>query len=984
MRKSIRFFWVSLMLAAFVASSALAQGLSVSGTIISADNGDPLPGAEVQVKGTFTGTTTDAKGKFSLLIPDQSSATLVVNYIGYKEKEVDVSSNTSSLSIELEEQIIRGSEVVVTGLATSVKRRNLANSVGTISEEELVPAPAQTLERALNGKIAGMSISQNTGAPGGGISVNLRGVSTITGSTQPLYVIDGVIIDNSAIQSGIDAISEATGVGSNRPQGQPTNRIADINPNDIASIEVLKGPSAAAIYGAKASNGVVIISTKQGTPGETKIDVSQQSGFVSILNKLGNRQYDAAKAEALIPADPESGEIGGAARFNQVGQIDYEDLVYGQRGYTNETSLSIRGGNSKTKFYIGGLVLDEGGIVENTGYQKLSGKVNINHKLNDRMDLSVFTQLARTESDRSITGNENASSTTLGFALAFTPPFIDLRPDANGVYPGGPAGSNPLETIQLLTNNERVYRNIGSFRFNWNLLRSKTQTLDFITIGGVDFFSLEHNVISPPELQFERNKAPSERGETVVGETESTKSNVYFNLAHSYRTSNSTIFTTSAGFQFENANVNNVIANSLGTTPTQTNVDLASSVSVFQTRTIQRERGFFLQEEVDFNEKIFLTAGVRGDASSANGDTDKFYLFPKFSGSVRLSEYGFLSSLTDEFKLRAAYGETGNLPAPFFKYTSLDQANVVGLSGVEPQRRKGLADIKPERTKEIEFGFDASIFNGRGSLEASYYVQNISDLILINSLPASSGYSQEVIQGDNEMRTNGFEISLGLHPLKGDKLNWNTRFNFYKTTSEITSLSVDPFETGGFRLSLGQVQVKEGQSPTTIVGLDESGNVAIFGNETPDFQLAMNNQLQFGNFDLSFLWDWQQGGEVINLGLFLTDIGGNSEDYDTPEGEARRAGTGGTGRFVEDATYFKLREFALSYTFGKDFVDGISGGSLSYIRAGLAGRNLLMFTDYKGYDPEVGQFGNLPIGRSMDTIPFPSTRQIYFNLSFGM
>jgi TonB-dependent SusC/RagA subfamily outer membrane receptor len=248
---------------------------------------------------------------------------------------------------------------------------------------------------------------QNTGAPGGGIDVNLRGISTLTGTTQPLYVIDGVIIDNSAIQSGIDAVTQAAGVGSDNPQGQPTNRIADINPNDIENIEVLKGPSAAAIYGSKANNGVVIITTKQGALGKTKVEVSQKLGFTSILKKIGFRQYDAEKAEAL--------QAGGGALFAKNGNIDYEELVYGQGGFLNETNLSIRGGTARTKFYVGGTFQSEDGIVQNTGYERIGAKVNVTHIFSDRVNLSVFTNFTRTESDRSITGNENQSSTTLGF-----------------------------------------------------------------------------------------------------------------------------------------------------------------------------------------------------------------------------------------------------------------------------------------------------------------------------------------------------------------------------------------------------------------------------------------------------------------------------------------------------------------------------------------------------------------------------------------
>ncbi|MFQ5753163.1 MAG: SusC/RagA family TonB-linked outer membrane protein, partial [bacterium] len=729
--KRINILIMTLLFSVFSLSAVFAQVLEITGMVTEMVNGEGLPGANIAVKGTTLGTASDANGNFSIRLRNFTEATLVVSFIGYKTAEVNVTSSTSNLNISLEEDVLKTSEVIVTGLATSVKRRNLANSVGTVSAKELVPAPAQTLERAMNGKMAGITVSQNTGAPGGGIYVNLRGTSTIEGSTEPLYIVDGVIINNSAIQSGLDLVSLAAAAGSPRPQGQPTNRIADINPNDIENIEVLKGPSAAAIYGSKASNGVIIITTKQGIAGKTKIDVTQQFGFSNILREIGVRKFTPETAEAL--------QEGGAALLAKNGNIDHENELFGETGFLNETTLSVRGGNERTQFYVGGLFQDEDSIVKHTGYQKYSAKANVNHKISDRLRISAFTTFARTESDRSITGNENRGATTLGFGLAFTPSFIDLRPQNVGgtlVFPDNPsAGSNPLHTIEVLTNNEVVYRTIGSARLNWSIIKSQQQALDFILQAGVDFFSMENKVISPPELQFERQKDLSTRGQAINGETESTNSNLYLHLSHSYSTPSNLIFRTSAGVQFENQNRNNLLVQSQGLVAGQNNADQAASSIAFQTVEKQRERGFFVQEEVDLSEKIYLTAGLRGDASSANGNTDKLFLFPKASASIRLSQYGILTSVANELKLRAAYGETGNLPGPIAKFTSLTPENVGGIvGGINPTRR-GAQDLKPERSKEIEVGLDAAFFSGNAVLEFSYYRQNISDLIFINELP---------------------------------------------------------------------------------------------------------------------------------------------------------------------------------------------------------------------------------------------------------
>jgi len=966
------------------ASLSQAQVLEISGVVVEEATGEGLPGANIQVRGTNLGTATDSEGRFSIKLPNFSKAELVVSFIGFITQEVDVTGSTNDLNIVMKEDVLKVSEVVVTGLATSVKKRNLANSVGTVSSKELLPAPAQTLERALNGKMAGITISQNTGAPGGGINVNLRGLSTIQGETQPLYVIDGIIVSNDDIQSGIDIVSEATGAGSARPQGQPTNRIADINPNDIERIEVLKGASAAAIYGSKATNGVVIITTKQGYAGKTRVDVTQQFGFSSILNKIGTRKFTAESALAQYGQE-------GLDAFNANGGkfIDQEDVLFGNTGFITETSLSARGGSARTQFYISGYVQDENSIVKNTDYQKLSGKVNINHSFSDRLKISAFTTIARTESNRSITGNDN-TNTTLGFSLAFTPSFLNLEPDANGVYPIHPFNpSNPVQTRDLLKNNEKVFRTITSLRGSWNIRRTQAHLLDLIVQGGVDFFSMENFIFAPNELQFEASSDLP--GEAVHGQTRSTYSNFSAHLANSYTTESNYIFRTTAGVQFENRNVNNVLVNSNGLVAGQSNADQATQVDVFQTRQIGRERGFFVQQEADLNEKIYLTAAVRGDASSRNGDTNKYYLFPKVSGSIRLSQYGFwdgLRGLSNEFKLRAAYGETGNLPRINRKFTNLIPENIGGVSGLRPASRRGDPNIKPERTKEVELGFDATLFDGSATLELTYYRQNIEDLILEAGQPGSSGFT--VLETNaGEMRTTGWEISLGLVPIRTSKVNWTSRVNFFTTESEITKLDVDPFNLGGFATFLGTMRIQEGHSPTTIIGsetvLNADGSIDnALGDQTPDFNLAVNNNIKFGNFELSFLWDWQQGGDVINLGKLLMDLGGTSPDFE--QNGTRRLNELGTNtaNYVEDGTFVKLRELSLSYSFPSATVNSLFGGQISYLRLGIAGRNLLMFTGYDGFDPEVSQFGNIAVGRGVDTLPFPSSRSFYFNVAFGL
>jgi TonB-dependent starch-binding outer membrane protein SusC len=1026
MRLSKKICFLILTIFLLHSATVLAQKLDISGVVTAEESGEFLPGTNISVKGTNFGTASDINGNFRLSLSNMSEATLVFTFIGYKSKEINITASTESMDVGLETDVLKTSEVVVTGLASSVKRQNLAHAVATVTAAELIPAPAQTIGGALSGKFSGINVSQNTGAPGGGIAINLRGVSTIEGATQPLYVIDGVIVNNAANQSGIDAVTKAAAAGSIRPQGQPTNRIADINLNDIENIEVLKGASAASIYGSKATNGVIVITTKQGTPGKTKIDVSQQIGFTSILNKIGSRRFETYSealgqysadltAQGLNPSglseyNSFKAQVGAdsisnmsASLLNQMfgstwanGFIDYEDEMYGEKGLAQETSISVRGGSDRTQFYISGMFKDEGGIINNTGYKKYSGRLGITHKMSERANLKINANVIRSESDRGITGNDN-SNTTFGFSLGATPSFLDIRKRADGSYPDHQNNpSNPIHTKDVLMNNEAVYRTIGSFRFNYNFLRSKAQSLDFIAQGGADFYSQENEVFSPPDLQYERNS--DQPGTSISNTVESINSNLYLNLAHSYVTAGNS-FTTTAGLQFEDQDLNNVLVIANNLVVTQTNVDQSASVNVLQNILKQKEHGFFVQEEANLAEKLFLTASLRGDASSNNGDVKKFYMFPKFSASARLSQYGFwqgLSSVAEEFKIRAAYGETGNLPIVNTKFTSLIPSNIGGTSGLLTAATSGDSEISPERTKELELGVDVQLLSGKANLELTYFNQNISDLLLFADVAPSSGFTQTAVNA-GEMKTQGFETSLGLNLIRGVDFDWISRINFYKTSSEITKLDVPAFNKGGFATFLGTYRIEEGWSPTSIVGseADVDGNFIKLGDETPDFQMSFNNRITFfKNFSLNFLWDWKKGGDIINLGKLITDLGGTSGDYEdkiTDNGEKKNIGDWRlevlgtqTAPYIEDGSYWKLRELSLHYTFERNTIKRFFGESLTYLKIGISGRNLIMISDYLGYDPEVSQFGNLAIGRSVDTIPFPSARSYYFNISFGL
>ena len=966
---------------------SLSFSVELTGKVTDATTGEPLPGAQVFVKGTFVGTTTDVAGAYSLEV--EENATVVVAYIGYRTQEETVSG--VEIDFSMESDVLGQDEVVVTGLVSSVKRRNAANAVASVSGDDLVNAPTQTIDQALSGQFAGVNIRRNTGAPGGGVNVNLRGQSTLTGSTQPLYVIDGVIVNNDANQSGIDVVTAATGAGSSRPQGQPTNRIGDINPNDIESIEVLKGASAAAIYGAKASNGVVIIKTKRGRGGETKFNFSTKTGTSALLKTMGHRVFETyQEAEDQYGADVAS--LGNDASGNWAGNdFDYEEILYGEEGALTEHTLSATGGDGRTQFYIGGQYMDEGGIIKNTGYEKFSGRLNVDHRLSDKAKVSIATNLVRSEADRGVTGNDNTNM-TYGFSIGFTPSFIDIRKNADGSYPTHPLNpSNPLETSEYFVNNELTHRALGSLTLDYNLYRGVNQDLGLLAVAGADFYNQENQVFIPPFIQIEKSK--DEAGQSVMTTTDNLNTNLSLNLVHKMKMSGMN-FNTTAGLQYETYDWNSVFVHATGMIPTQMNVDKASSQAVYHDRKMRQDRGQFFQEEITVGDNIYMAFSMRGDVSSTMGDTETKEWYPKMAASYQFGEF---AGVFDNLKLRFANGQTGNMPQSKAKYTTMSSSNIGGINGLVASSTRGNADIKPERTTETELGVDFSVMDGLATVEATTYSQKISDLILLVDLAPSSGASYAWENG-GEMETKGTELTLGINPTKLISLgglDWNFHMTYYSNESEVTKLNVDPYNYGGFATFLGTYRIEEGWSPTAIVGseTDADGNHIELGNENPDYRISYRNSLRMGDFELSFLIDHKEGGHAINLANLIYDLGGTTGDYDKEEldldGDGTKSGNGNerltvlggvTAPYIESTTYTALRDLSVSYTLPSSVSDRLG---LSYMRVGIAARNWWLKTDYTGLSPEVSQFGNEAIGGSVDTNPFPLSKSTYLTLSMG-
>lgn len=468
-------FLFLMLIPTFVIAQTINGRVTESGTNL------PLAGATVTLQGTNVSTVTDADGRFSIQVRG-TNPKLVISYVGYGSQTVDATDNVS-VSLLLDQS--RLSEVVVTGLATSVKRTNLANAVASISAKELTGITVQpTVDGALYGKLTGANISANSGAPGGGISVKLRGITSLVANSQPLFIVDGIYYDNSSIAGGLNTVSKAAGQGSNSNQDNPSNRIADLDPEDIERIEVLKGASAAAIYGSRAAAGVVIITTKRGRSGRTRVELSHSIGQQWQLRKLGQRSWDDAKVQAAFGSS-------GLAIYQANGrrEYDFEEELYGNNGWMHNTRVSASGGSDRTTYYLGFTRKDDEGIVKGTGYEKNSFRVNLTQKVASFLDLALNANYVESEANRGFFNNDN-TSTTLGISFVSTPSWVNLYPDASGNYPNNPfAPSNFIQTRDLVTNAEKINRTLLGGSATWKVFNNSVHDLKAIVRGGIDNYS---------------------------------------------------------------------------------------------------------------------------------------------------------------------------------------------------------------------------------------------------------------------------------------------------------------------------------------------------------------------------------------------------------------------------------------------------------------------------------------------------------------
>lgn len=959
-----------------IAGAVAAQERVIKGTVIDSVTKAAVSGATVSAEGTNLAASTGRDGSFTFPGSVAGDVTLRVEHPGYTAVDVLLAAGADAARISLDPVSLTTEEIVVTGRASGVKRSQATISVAKVKSEDVAVVSSQTVDEALQGKVVGANIQRNDGAPGGGLQVKLRGVSTINGASEPLYVVDGMIVSNAEIPSGLSAVTRSNqGSNPSPKQDSVVNRIADLTPQDIESIEVLKGAAAAAIYGSKASNGVIVITTRHGQPGPPRYDVSQSVGIYTPERGLGTRTFGTL-------ADAQAAFGPTAAQFWKAGvTYDHDAELTSQRSPSTETYVGVSGASGGTQYYLSGTQRTDVGIIPNTGYDKQALRLNLGRDFSEDWHVNFYSNLIRSNARRGIVNNDNANISYYA-VLPFTPNFIDLKAAGNGVFPGNPFVSNlsnPLQTAALSKNDEVVWRVISSADTSYKLFGNDTQKLTLLANAGVDRFQQENTLFFPPELYFEQTDPLP--GASLLSNATNLNLNGGVNLLHAWTPASADwSATTTAGFQYESRElgISRIVARNL--TAGQQNVDAGTQIQVAAHREKVIDRGLYLQSDVLFlDRRLAVSGGLRGELSSANGNPDTPYLYPKLSAAYRFFDP---APHLDLLKLRAAYGETGNQPLYGQRFTALSSTgNINGNPGITVTGVEGDPNIRPERQREIEGGFDATLLDGKASLELTVYQKQISDLILQRAVAPSTGFTTQFFNG-GVLRDRGIEIALDATPFASAALSWQSRVSFARNVSEITSLPVPAFNVGGFGTSLGAFRIQQGASATQIVGNDglkPDGTCCLvnkIGDAEPDFRMSFVNRVSSHGFSLYFLLDWQKGSNVLNLTRFFYDLAANGADY-TTAGVARLDLFKTSARaYLESATFLKLREVTLSYE-----VPGSASArlwsALRKVRVSLSARNLFTITPYSSFDPEVSNFGNQPIFRNIEVAPYPASRSFW-------
>ncbi|MVN75839.1 SusC/RagA family TonB-linked outer membrane protein [Hymenobacter sp. HMF4947] len=1054
LKKGVLWLWLVLLCPAAWAQGGAGQRFTLAGRVTDA-SGQGVPGATVLLKGTGLGASSGADGAYSFTANKPAGAyTLTVSLVGYKTEARPLTlgpAETVTTDVTLAESRQNLDEIVVVGSTVTTNRRELGNAISTINANDLTQSGSGGVLNSLQGKVPGAQIVQNSGDPAGSISVRLRGVHSLSGSSDPLYVIDGVIISNASTNVSQLALTNDIGQAN---AGQ--NRLADLNPNDIASINVINGAAAAAQYGSRASNGVVLITTKRGQAGAPRVSFSGSFQINELRHMVPVNTYGKQFGYAglrLYPIGVPAANPGvttvGITRANvttplatnevDVTRYNYFDQIF-RTGYGTDNSVSVAGGSDRTQYYFSLAYLKNQGIIKGTDFTRYNLRARVDQRLTDWAKVSAGLSYINSFSNEKANGNVFYSPIN---SVNITNNIYDItqRDAAGNLLAVEPTRVNPLSTIEDMKFTQGINRTISDVQVN--LTPIKGLSIDYVL--GVDAYSQAGQSYIRPYPYQATAGLPAARyplGYAANGNNVVLQLNSDVNVGYEHNFTENLKLNLLAGYSYQFSQQEYTTTQGQNLAPFITTVSGASNTTVTSAYLLDRYdlSGYYGQATVGFRNLAFLTGSLRRDRSSKFSESETNQLYPKISGSLVISDLSFWQQAGfakgfNSLKLRASYGEAGNLTGinSYDRFYQFTPVGFLGKNTIVPGTTLANPAVRPERMGELEGGADLGFLGDRVGLGITLYRQKITDLVVRRNLAASTGGSA-IVNNVGSMENRGLEVVLSATPIKTSDFTWDVTLIYNRNRNKVLDLpgsndatqaiSIDNAAGAPVYLLSGQpagvfygsayARNSDGSllltpqgfpqderttnqvvGSTTFVPAREANgqpsyatgtavaNVVI-GNPNPNWTGSFNTSFAYKKLALHVLLDAVRGVSVFNADKRTRQGVGLGGDYAEQElrGNLPRGyifAVYNTQEFrVDDGSYVKLRELALSYalpTFSK---------YINALNIAVVGRNLYSWDHYNGFDPETSAGGASDLLRAIDfgNVPIPRTYQLKLSATF--
>lgn len=959
---------------------------SISGVIVD-ENNEPVIGANVIEKGTSNGTVTDLGGKFSLNVAQ--NGILHISYIGYLSQEINTAGQ-SIFNIKLQEDLKTLEEVVVVGYG-SVKRRDVTTAVSSISTESLDERPIISTGQAIQGKAAGVNVYQPNGTPGGEMVIRVRGTTSFNGSNEPLYVVDGVPVDNMNF----------------------------LSPTDITDIQILKDASSAAIYGSRAANGVVLVTTKQATVG-AKISANVQFGASRVANQI--KSLNAGQYKELID------EIRpGTIPEGTTDRTDWFKEVYGT-GVIQNYQLQVSDGNDRLRYFVSGGYLDEKGILSSAFFRRFNLRSNVESQIRNWLHFGLNLSYSDNTSNNVTTG-QGSNRGGVVLAVVNLPTASTIMNEETGLYNRQFFGQNITNPIEAIENGKNNKNNENRLIASANTTITFSPDLTLKTSFTLDRRNGKNTGFTPPVHGTDRDDWGS------AHDTRNTNQLIVFDniltykktwdVKHNFEAMAGTSWTDSKwtqsyinGSHFKDSSIKTLNA--------------ANKIAWDNTGSNAAEWGImsgFGRISYNWDSKYLFTFNIRGDGSSKLHPDHRWGYFPSFSGAWRLSSENFMQDFNwlDDLKIRGGWGQTGN-QSGVGDYAYLQRYKI----NRQPWFEDGKADAVPlitqdnlrtpdltwETTSQTNIGIDATLFRDRLTIAMDYYYKYTKDMLMYVSLPTGAAAANSIVRNEGEMMNRGFELAVNSRNFTG-AFTWNTNFNISFNKNKLKHLALQQiYYDAETTDALHQIKVvrnepgrplggfygyiNDGVDPETgelmYRDLNEDGRVSssdrtYIGNPNPDFTFGLTNTFSYKGFNLSVFLQGSVGNDIFNASK--ADVQGMYDLKNQSREVLKRWRTPGqitdipkagfdmqpSSFFIEDGSYLRVKDVTLSYNFKGNMLER---AGISRLQPYVTFNNLLTFTKYKGMDPEVNQWGNSGAVQGIDWGTYPHSRTFVFgvNLEF--